>query len=336
MSVPLRQAQNIIALVWDFDKTLIPGYMQDPLFKRFGVDQDHFWREVNGLHQYYAERHGIARINRDVAYLNHILTYVRAGIFRGLNNAMFRALGAELVFYPGLPDFFVALRDRVEQDPRYIPYGIRLEHYIVSSGLAEMIRGSAIFPYVDGVWACELIENPAPPGYHEGAEPAITGVVTQIGYTLDDTSKTRALYEINKGSNKDRSLDVNAKLAQDRRRVPFANMIYIADGQSDIPSFAVASGGGGKTYAVYNPAEPRAQRVAEQLYRERRVDLYGEAVYTPGHQTHDWLLTMTVQIAEGIARRRREAEFAGAQQRLDFGAPPPVPETPPRRVRRRR
>jgi len=310
--------------------------MQDPLFVHYNVDQDHFWREVNGLHRYYAER-GTERVNRDVAYLNHILTYVRAGIFHGLNNTMLRRFGAQLAFYPGLPEFFAVIRQRIEQDPRYIPYGIKLEHYIVSSGLAEMIRGSAIFPYVDGVWACEFIENPAPPGYPEGVEPEPTGVVTQIGYTLDDTSKTRCLYEINKGSNKDREIDVNAKMAADRRRVPFANLVYIADGQSDIPSFAVASGGGGRTYAVYNPAEPRAQRVAEQLHRDRRVDLFGEAVYLPGHPTYDRLMTMAVQIAEGILDRRRRDDLAQRQQFLDLGAAPGVPEVPvpPRRGRRR-
>ena len=73
---------------------------------------------------------------------------------------------------------------------------------------------------------------------------------------IDNTTKTRALFEINKGTNKNPAMDVNAKIAPEDRRIPFQNMIYIADGPSDIPSFSVVKGHGGKAYGVYNPDRP--------------------------------------------------------------------------------
>src|SRR5262245_66538591 len=79
--------QNVIACVWDFDKTLIPGYMQEPIFRRFKVDERAFWEEVNGLPAFH-RRHGLELVAQDSTYLSHILTYVRHGLFPGLNNRM--------------------------------------------------------------------------------------------------------------------------------------------------------------------------------------------------------------------------------------------------------
>lgn len=85
---------NIIAVVWDFDKTLIGSYMQDPNFKKYGVDGSAFWKEVNALPEKYLKEQGV-RVNRDMIYLNHFINYVKSGKFSGLNNKMLMALGAE-------------------------------------------------------------------------------------------------------------------------------------------------------------------------------------------------------------------------------------------------
>ena len=77
--------QNIIAIIWDFDKTLVDGYMQDPIFKEYNVDSSMFWKEVNELPKKY-EQEGV-RINPDTIYLNHFIKYVKKGTFKGLNNA---------------------------------------------------------------------------------------------------------------------------------------------------------------------------------------------------------------------------------------------------------
>src|SRR5688500_11615451 len=96
--------QTVIAVVWDFDKTLIAGNMQTPLFARYGVDERAFWNEVDALRDFYLA-HGAKRVADDSLYLNHILEYVGAGAFKGLSNAILHELGAELTFHPGMPEF---------------------------------------------------------------------------------------------------------------------------------------------------------------------------------------------------------------------------------------
>src|SRR5713101_2148427 len=142
MTAPLFP-QTAIAMIWDFDRTLIPGYMQEPLFLRFGVNGDEFWTEVNALADFH-RGHGASLVAEDTIYLNHILAYVRAGRFPGLNNALLRELGRELVFYPGLPDFFPRIKQLVAANSAFAKHDITVEHYVVSTGLRQMILGSAI------------------------------------------------------------------------------------------------------------------------------------------------------------------------------------------------
>jgi hypothetical protein len=100
--------QNTIACIWDFDKTLIPDYMQSPLFRRFGVDEATFWEETNKLAEHYKKRG--YHLSAEIAYLNHLLTYVRAGAMEGLNNKVLFDCGADIKFYPGLPTSSIELK----------------------------------------------------------------------------------------------------------------------------------------------------------------------------------------------------------------------------------
>ncbi len=235
--------QNRIAIVWDFDKTLIPRYMQVPLFERYDIAEQGFWDEV-GDGSRRIESRG-QKVNHETFYLNVLLRHVRDGRMAGLDNAALRQLGAELEFFPGAAEFFEHSKTWVAGNPAYQAFDIRLEHYIVSTGLTEMIKGSPIAPHIDGVWGCEFLEAP---------DTAGRPVISEVIYAIDNTTKTRALFEINKGVNKHpEAVSVNASIAEAERRVPFSNMIYVADGPSDIPAFSVARKGGGRTYAVYNP-----------------------------------------------------------------------------------
>ncbi len=288
--------QSIIAIVWDFDKTLIPGYMQQPLFEKFGVDEQAFWAEVNTLPEKYRAR-GCQQISTEILYLNHILEYVRRGIFAGLTNEMLRELGSQLEFYPGLPEFFPALQAGIERVEEFKHHEISLEHYVVSTGLIQMILGSSIHPYLDGVWGCEFVEDLNDESH----------VLAHLGYVLDNTTKTRAIFEINKGSNKHPEIDVNARVAATDRRIPVQNMIYIADGPSDVPVFSVINQGGGKTYGVYRPGSAREFQQVNRLQQQGRVQSFGPADYTEGSQTHMWLTNAVTEIAERIVRDRERA-----------------------------
>lgn len=318
--------QNVIALIWDFDKTVIPGYMQDPIFAAYNVDGAAFWREVNALPGYF-RRIGV-NVHPDTCYLNHLLTYVAAGRMGGLTNARLRELGKQIPFHAGLPAFFASLKEELTKVPEADRFELKLEHYIVSTGLREMIEGSAIRPFVDGIWASEFIETPPPPGFdpkgvHEAApaqqESALIPVhaISQIAVAYDNTSKTRAIFEINKGSNVDPGLEVNATMPKDIRRVPFEQMIYIADGPSDVPAFSVLKQNGGTAFAVYDDASEASLEQVERLREDGRVHHFGPADYRPGSSTAKWLGLKVRQIAAGIVERKKAAlkEQVGAAPR---------------------
>jgi hypothetical protein len=297
--------QNVVALIWDFDKTLISGYMQAPLFDKFDVDSNQFWNEVRQLKTYYRAQ-GI-RVNPDSIYLNHLLTYIQKGPLQGLNNQTLFELGKELEFYPGIPEFFSQIKHELENEDTFKRYSVTIEHYIVSTGFAQMIRGCDLADYVEGIWGCEFIEKPAPMGYLDEPYPQFSeGGITQIASALDNTSKTRALFEINKGANIYDHIDVNSKVNGTNRRVPFQNMIYIADGPSDVPAFSIINQYGGRTYAIYPRGDHHAFRQVDTLRQDGRIHMYGEADYTQGTPTHMWLMDHSRQIAERIAREKEE------------------------------
>lgn len=299
--------QNIVACIWDFDKTLIPGYMQWPIFRRYGVDENRFWKEVNRLPEIYRARG--QKVADDIAYLNHMLTYVRHGRFAGLNNRLLREMGTELNFYQGLPGFFRVLKEMVADDPVYKRYDIRLEHYIVSTGLAEMVRGSAIAPWVEDVYGCEFIENPLPPDFDVQQEFTIdaSAEIGQIAQMVDNTIKTRFIFEINKGTNKISTIDVNSKIEPDDRRVPIQNMIYVADGPSDVPVFSVVRKHGGRTYAVYEPGNEKEFAQNDELRSSGRVDHFGRADFREKSDTHMWLKTHVRRICDRMVEECESA-----------------------------
>ena len=280
------RSSNVIACIWDFDKTLIPGYMQTPIFKEYGIDEKLFWKEVNLLPSIYAQR-GI-RVSPETVYLNHLLSFVKSGYLQGLSNAKLRELGGRLDFCQGIPDFFNILRNIVKDAAKARNVDISLEHYIVSTGLAEMIRGSKIAPFVDGIFGCEFVEEPLPPYFSKQAEfdfKSLSTQINQIGIIVDNTIKTRFIFEINKGTNKNPAIDVNSFIEPSDRRVPIRNMIYIADGPSDVPVFSVVRKGGGKAFAVYSAGSEREFEQNDMLLENDRIDAYGPNNYTPESST---------------------------------------------------
>ena len=309
--------RHVVACLWDFDKTLIDGYMQTPIFEEYGVDEKLFWKEVNMLPALYAER-GV-RVSPESVYLNHLLSFVRDGRMRGLNHARLRELGARLKFRA----------ERARKDG----IDVSLEHYIISTGLAEMIRGSAIAAHVDGIFGCEFVEEPFPPYFSRQPEFGLTDLsrqITQIGMIVDNTIKTRFVFEINKGTNKNPQIDVNAKIADADRRVPVRNMIYVADGPSDVPVFSVVRKGGGKAYAVYTPGSEAEFAQNDMLLESGRIDAYGAADFTLRSPTSLWIKMHALKICDRIMREIDDAveERLGKVPRHIHS--PKSPDRPPR------
>lgn len=305
MPVPLH-TQTVIAFVWDFDRTLIPDNMQNPIFEEYGVDPATFWREVEGLVEFH-RAHG-ETVARATAYLLHLLTYVENGIFKDLTNAKLHELGGKLQPCPGIPEFFQATRDFVAQVPEFVREGVSVEHYVVSTGLRPMIEGSSLFPYIDGLWANSFVERAAPPGYTERLPVDVdSGPIKRLGYFVDNTSKTRAIFEVNKGVNKNPEVDVNARMDDSQRRVPLQNMIYIADGPSDVPVFSILNQHGGRTLGVYTLDPRNNHKQVKQLQEQGRIQGMAEADYRAGKAANLWLMDSLEQIARGIVEDRRKA-----------------------------
>lgn len=307
MTVPLFTG-NVIAVIWDFDQTLIPGYQQVPLFREYGIDSVRFWEEVEALGSFYAKA-GLA-VSQETLYLNHLLTYVEAGPLAGLNNAKLGDLGGELPFYAGMPDFLAYAKKEIESIPEFVNHEITVEHYIVSTGLRQMILGSRAASHIKDVWANEFIEAPAPPGYLEqGVQTQIAAEVeiSQIGYFVDNTIKTRAIWEINKGVNVDDRIGVNDHIDHADRRVPLQNMLYVADGPSDIPVFSILNHNGGRTLGVYNPDQDSHFRAVKALRDQKRVQHFAEANYEPRSGAHRWIMTTLEEMATNIVRAHQRA-----------------------------
>ena len=231
------------------------------------------------------------KVNPDTIYMNHMIHYTKRGIFKGLNNEKLRQLGSKLSFYPGVPEIFSLTKKQIEDEAKYAEYDIKVEHYIVSTGLIEIIRGSQVVPYIMNIWGCEFIEDVTEDGTKE---------ISEVGYTIDNTIKTRALFEINKGVGIVPDVTVNTSLPEGSRRVHFINVVYVADGPSDIPAFSVVNRNGGATFAVYPRGDMRAMAQVEKMRREGRVNIFAEADYTPNATACMWLCEKIKKFADRI------------------------------------
>ena len=187
-------------------------------------------------------------------------------------------------------------------------FDFKIEHYIISTGISKIIQGSKIAPYVEDIFACEFIESPLPPNYMSQSELSLPLdlEISQVGMTVDNTIKTRCIFEINKGTNKNASIDVNTFIPHEDRRVPITQMIYIADGPSDVPVFTVVKQMGGKTYAVYDPKNEKEFKQSCDLVERSRVHNNGPADYTTCSPTSIWVKQKIRDIFRGMIKKRND------------------------------
>ncbi len=276
--------QNIIGIVYDYDQTLSPTYMQDEvIFPKYGINGEEFWKRCHEL--------VATGYENELAYLKVMLDYL--DMDRPSNDDL-KALGAGLKFYKGLPEMFEQVNDGVLSQEQQA-FGVRIEHYIISSGLSALIEGSRLRPYVKAVFGCEFAED---------SQGRISFPKRVISHTL----KTQYLFRINKGM-LEPSDDVNDHMPEELRPIPFHNMIYIGDGPTDVPCFTVMKKSGGHAIAVYNPddATRSSFRKCYQLSGPAdRIKYIAPSDYRPGSHLRLILEEMIGEIAGGIVRRRRK------------------------------
>ena len=250
----------IIGLIYDFDGTLSPGNMQEFGFiQAIGQTPEEFWSKSNGI--------AIGQDASDIlAYMKLMVDEAKKNHIK-LTRANFRKYGADIKLYEGVRDWFQNI-NRYGRE-----HGVIIEHYINSSGLTEIIEGSPIAKEFKHVFAGSFLYNDK-------------GVAEWPGIAVDFTAKTQYLFKIQKGifSSRD-AVKVNESLADESKRIPFTNMIYFGDGETDVPSMKLVTMFGGNAIAVFDPARPNKKSVAQKLLRQGRVNFITPASFTKDSRT---------------------------------------------------
>lgn len=249
------------AIVYDFDGTLAPGNMQEhSFFAEHGLSTSEFWAEVKAVAK--AED------------ADEILVYMRAMLQHARKRdtpitASLLARHGDVRLFDGLDRWFNRLNEEGRRQ------GLAIDHYVISSGLLEMIRGCQIFDRFTKVFASHFLYNDR-------------GEATWPGAAINYTTKTQFLFRINKGIDNTWDNDrLNRWLPMAERPVPFSRMIFIGDGATDIPSMKTVRSQGGNAIAVFDPSKwdaPSARELIFRLIAEDRAHFVAPADYTEGSQ----------------------------------------------------
>ena len=246
-------ARNIpLAVIYDFDGTLAPGNMQDRQFiPDIGMTAADFWREVDAL--------------SDETQADRILSYMYVMLEKAKSAGMpvrredLVAWSRDIEFFPGVESWFDRI-DAYGQDK-----GVSVEHYVISSGNSEIIEGTSIAHRFREIYASKFLYD-------------ADGIAVWPALAINFTTKTQYLFRINKGAHDlNDSSAINRYVPQSERPVPFQNMVYIGDGETDVPCFRLVKDLGGLSIAVY----PEGGRKQAERYREEgRVNCVVPADYT--------------------------------------------------------
>ena len=246
-----------MAFLYDFDETLAPGNLQEYTFiPEIHMSRTAFWQEVRKIEK-------ASHADEILSYMYYMLDRAKYN-HRPVSRDDFLEHGRAVKFYPGVLTWF----DRINAYGH--KQGVEIEHFILSCGIREMIEGTAIAHHFREIFASSFI-------YDEN------GVACWPAQSVTYTTKTQFLTRINKGSFDvtDHTI-VNKYIPEEEKYIPFTNMVYIGDGETDIPCMRLVRAGGGYSVAVYRPNSPKRRQQAVDLFNNKRADFIVPANYEDG------------------------------------------------------
>ncbi len=246
-----------VAFCYDFDGTLAAGNMQEYGFmRRLGMTPEEFWKKSDAMAEEFAA-------DNNLCYMKCMLDEAKARKI-AFKREDFVACGKDIVLFKGVVEWF----DRI--NTYALSKGVEISHYLISSGLQEIVEGTPIAPKFSQLYASTFMYN----GYGEAEWPA---------RVVNYTAKTQYLFRINKGcfdvlDNK----SVNCVMPENERPVPFNHMIYFGDGDTDVPCMSMIKRLGGYCVAVYQPHKHGAKGRAAKYLDDGRVNIFAPADYSVG------------------------------------------------------
>lgn len=251
----------VLAICYDFDKTLSPDNMQAQgyLAAINYENQNDFWEKSNMLA-------GENEMDKDLAWMFLMLKEARGKLI--FNREKLREYGASITLYPGVTEWF----DRINEYGK--KHGVKIEHYIISSGIKEMIEGTQ--PARNGAFTKIYASS----FYYDE-----DGLAVWPAQVINYTSKTQFLFRIEKGVPDVNDPGVNAHVDDSEYRVPFRNLVYIGDSDTDIPCMKLVNVNGGHSIGVYNPEDVETGKdKVHQMMRDNRIKYYAAADYRKGSE----------------------------------------------------
>lgn len=266
----IRAQKPKMAICYDFDKTLSPDDMQTfTLIPSFGIDKNEFWADSNKL----AKEN---LMDNNLAWMHELIRYSK---FKGksLKREYFRETGADVKLYKGVKSWFNKINEYAEKK------GIELEHYIISSGLKEIIEGSEIAKYFKCIYASTYLYS-------------TDGVAKWPAQAINYTNKTQFIFRIAKGFLEEYDERVNDSMPDEQLRIPYENIVYIGDSATDIPCMRLVKSKGGYSIGVYDPIKDDRKNVY-QLFNDGRLSFYAPADYSAKSEISKYMKQIIDEIA---------------------------------------
>lgn len=271
-----RFKHNIIAIAYDFDGTLTPQPMQEyTVLPKIGIKGKKFWDEV--------KKESIKTGGEE------IVTYMRLMIEMSQNKKepvtpkILKNLAKNIRFYPGIETYFNRINNYAKRE-----FGkeIKIRHYIISSGLKEIICGTSIAKHFYRIFASEYY-------FDEYGKAVFPNVI------VNDTLKTQFIFRINKGV-ESLNESINMHMPDLERAIPFQNILYIGDGLTDVPCMTVTRKNGGYAIAVYRSHSKYSKSTCKTLLRSGRVDFITTADFRRNSELVRLIKLLLHNMAEGV------------------------------------